>query len=72
MRVHEALPRLEEFLDRAVLDHQATVRVIHGMGTGALRRAVREFLSDSPYCASFTEASRAEGGGGATIVELAS
>jgi DNA mismatch repair protein MutS2 len=72
MRVHEALPRLEEFLDRAVLNHQATVRVIHGMGTGALRRAVREFLSDSPYCASFNEAPRAEGGGGATIVELTS
>jgi len=42
------------------------------MGTGALRRAVREFLADSPYCASYNEASRAEGGGGATIVELAS
>ena len=72
MRVHEALPRLEEFLDRAVLGRQTTVRIIHGLGTGALRRAVREFLSDSPYCASFTEASRAEGGGGATVVELAS
>jgi DNA mismatch repair protein MutS2 len=72
MRVHEALPRLEEFLDRAVLDRQTTVRIVHGLGTGALRRAVREFLSDSPYCASFTEASRAEGGGGATVVELVS
>jgi len=72
MRVHEALPRLEEFLDRAILDRQSSVRIIHGMGTGALRRAVREFLADSPYCASFSEASRAEGGGGATIVELAS
>ena len=72
LRVHEALPRLEEFLDRAVLNHQNSVRIVHGMGTGALRRAVREFLADSPYCASYNEASRAEGGGGATIVELAS
>jgi DNA mismatch repair protein MutS2 len=72
LRVHEALPRLEEFLDRAVLNHQSTVRIVHGMGTGALRRAVREFLADSPYCASYSEASRAEGGGGATVVELAS
>ncbi len=72
MRVHEALPQLEEFLDRAMLDHQSSVRIIHGMGTGALRRAVRKFLADSPYCASFSEASRAEGGGGATIVEVAS
>ncbi len=72
LRVHEALPRLEEFLDRAVLNHQSSVRIVHGLGTGALRRAVREFLSNSPYCASYNEASRAEGGGGATIVELMS
>jgi DNA mismatch repair protein MutS2 len=72
LRVHEALPRLEEFLDRAALNHQSTVRIIHGMGTGALRRAVRGFLADSPYCASFSEAPRSEGGSGATIVEVAS
>jgi DNA mismatch repair protein MutS2 len=72
LRVHEALPRLEEFLDRAVLNHQNSVRIVHGMGTGALRRAVREFLANSPYCASYEQASRAEGGGGATIVELMS
>ena len=72
LRVHEALPRLEEFLDRAVLNHQNSVRIVHGMGTGALRRAVREFLANSPYCSSYNEASRAEGGGGATIVELMS
>ena len=63
MRVHEALPQLEEFLDRATLNHQSSVRIIHGMGTGALRRAVRKFLADSPYCDSFNEAARAEGGG---------
>lgn len=72
LRVHEALPRLEEFLDRAVLNHQNSVRIVHGMGTGALRRAVREFLANSPYCASYNEASRAEGGGGVTIVDLMS
>ncbi|MGE0826687.1 MAG: endonuclease MutS2 [Candidatus Binatia bacterium] len=72
LRVHEALPRVEEFLDRAVLNHQTTVRIVHGMGTGALRRAVRTFLADSPYCTSYSEATRAEGGGGATIVELSS
>ena len=72
LRVNEALPRLEEFLDRAVLSHQSSVRIVHGMGTGALRRAVREFLAASPYCASYSEAPPAEGGGGVTIVELAS
>lgn len=71
LRVHEALPRLETFLDQAVLSRQPSVRIIHGMGTGALRRAVREYLANSPYCASYNEASRAEGGGGVTIAELA-
>ncbi|MEW6300297.1 MAG: endonuclease MutS2 [Thermodesulfobacteriota bacterium] len=70
LRVSEALPRLEEFLDRAVLSQYASVRVIHGTGTGALKRAVRDFLATSPYCLSFSEAPQAEGGGGATIVEL--
>ena len=50
LRVHEALPRLETFLDQAILNNQSAVRIVHGMGTGALRRAVREYLSDSPYC----------------------
>ncbi len=71
LRVHEALPRLETFLDQAVLSRQPSVRIVHGMGTGALRRAVREYLANSPYCASYNEASRAEGGGGVTIAELA-
>jgi len=70
LRVHEALPRLEAFLDQAVLSHQLSVRIIHGMGTGALRRAVREYLANSPYCAAYNEAARVEGGGGVTIVEL--
>jgi DNA mismatch repair protein MutS2 len=70
LRVHEALPRLEAFLDQAVLSHQPSVRIVHGMGTGALRRAVREYLANSPYCASYDEAPRVEGGGGVTIAEL--
>ena len=72
LRVREALPRLEVFLDQAILNNQSSVRIVHGMGTGALRRAVRAYLADSPYCASFNEAPRNEGGGGATVVELAS
>jgi DNA mismatch repair protein MutS2 len=70
LRVHEALPRLEAFLDHALLEQRSSVRIVHGMGTGALRRAVRDFLSGSRYCASYNEASRAEGGGGVTIAEL--
>jgi DNA mismatch repair protein MutS2 len=70
LRVHEALPRLEAFLDRAVLEQRSSVRIVHGLGTGALRRAVREFLSNSSYCSSYNEASRVEGGNGVTIAEL--
>ena len=70
LRVREALPRLEVFLDHAILNNQSSVRIVHGMGTGALRRAVRAYLADSPYCAAFNEAPRSEGGGGATVVEL--
>ena len=44
MRVDEALGQLESFLDKALLDGASQVRVIHGMGTGALRAAVRERL----------------------------
>lgn len=71
LRVHEALPRLAEFLDQAMLNRQSSVRVVHGFGSGALRRAVQDFLSQSPYCASYNQAPQNEGGGGATIVNLA-
>ena len=71
LRVHEALPRLAEFLDQAMLNRQSSVRVVHGFGSGALRRAIQDFLSQSPYCASYNQAPRNEGGGGATIVNLA-
>ena len=71
LRVNEALPRLAEFLDQAMLNRQSSVRVVHGFGSGALRRAVHDFLTQSPYCASYREAPQNEGGGGATIATLA-
>jgi DNA mismatch repair protein MutS2 len=71
LRVNEALSRLAEFLDQAMLNRQSSVRIIHGFGTGALRRAVQDFLSQSPYCSSYNEAPQNEGGGGATIANLA-
>jgi len=71
LRAREAVAALDTFMDRAVRSGHATVRIIHGMGTGALRRAVQEYLADSPYCASFREGAPAEGGIGVTVVELA-
>ena len=70
LRVHDALPRLEIFLDRAVLNNQASVRIVHGLGSGALKRAVQNYLSDSAYCRAFSEAPQSEGGRGATVVSL--
>jgi DNA mismatch repair protein MutS2 len=70
MRAPEALRRLEEFLDQAYLTNQSEVRVVHGVGSGALRRAVHDYLGTSPYCAGFREAEPQAGGAGATIVQI--
>jgi len=71
MRTSEALRKLEEFLDQAYLTNRAEVRVIHGIGSGALKKAIHEYLATSPYCASFRQAEPHHGGAGATIVQTA-
>ena len=69
-RVDEALRKLDKYLDDAFLAGLDQVRVIHGRGTGALRRAIREFLSDHPHVESFSNAAPNEGGDGVTVVRL--
>jgi DNA mismatch repair protein MutS2 len=49
---------------------QHTIRIVHGHGTGQLRRAIAAYLKDHPLVASYKLAPQKEGGGGATIVEL--
>jgi DNA mismatch repair protein MutS2 len=68
--VDEATQELEQYLDRAFLAGLPRVRIIHGYGTGTLRRGVREFLKGHPHVATFAEAPQNEGGMGATLVEL--
>jgi DNA mismatch repair protein MutS2 len=68
--VDEALPRLEKFLDDALVTESRTLRIIHGYGTGQLRRAVADFLKTHPIVASYGPAPENQGAGGATIVEL--
>jgi DNA mismatch repair protein MutS2 len=68
--VDEATEELEQYLDRAFLAGLPRVRIIHGYGTGTLRRGVREFLKGHPHVATFAEAPQNEGGQGATLVEL--
>lgn len=70
-RAEDALRILDSYLDRAFRAGLAKVRIIHGGGTGALRRAVREWLARHPLVASFQPAPPYEGGDGATMVELA-
>jgi DNA mismatch repair protein MutS2 len=69
-RVDEALDELEPFLNQASLAGLREVVVIHGMGTGALRRAVRKHLDGHPLVESFRQGEQAEGGAGVTIVRL--
>jgi DNA mismatch repair protein MutS2 len=70
MRARQALELLERFLDRAAQSSCDTVRIVHGVGSGALQRAVRDYLSNSPYCADFRSGEEGEGGAGVTVAKL--
>ena len=69
-RVDEALEALARYLDDAGLAGLGKVMIIHGLGTGALRDAVRSEASGHPLVRSMRPGERGEGGDGATIVEL--
>ena len=70
MRVAEALPIIDKYLDNAMLAKANNVRIIHGMGTGALRKGVHDFLKRNPRVESFRMGGQGEGGLGATVVVL--
>ncbi len=69
-KVEEALDSLEFYLDKASLANLANVTVIHGHGTGALKSAVRDFLSTSPYVAKFRPGNDSEGGDGVSVIDV--
>ncbi len=69
--VDEASREVEKFVDRAFLAGLPRVRVVHGSGMGILRKALRQLLQEHPHVATVAEAPQNEGGGGATVVELA-
>ncbi len=68
--VDEALDRAEKFLDDAVMSEQRSVRIIHGFGTGQLRKAIAAWLQGHAFVQRFGPAGADQGGGGATVVEL--
>jgi DNA mismatch repair protein MutS2 len=70
LRVEEAIAQLADLLDRAALRGCAQLHVIHGLGTGALREAVRAHLAGSPYVERFESGHPDAGGAGVTEVTL--
>ncbi len=69
-RVDEALGELSQALDRATSNAREGIRIIHGIGSGALRRAVRQFLRESSYVENFRPGSPDEGGEGVTLADF--
>jgi len=70
LRVEDTIPRLDRYLNEAYLAGLPSVRIIHGKGTGVLRRVVREQLEGHSLVASYRPADQYEGGDGVTVVEL--
>ncbi|MBK8189746.1 MAG: Smr/MutS family protein [Vampirovibrionales bacterium] len=71
LRVEAALEAVIAFLDEAMLSGEGAVRIIHGHGSGALKKAIRAYLRQSPYVARYAPGAPAEGGDGQTVVILA-
>jgi DNA mismatch repair protein MutS2 len=70
MTTEEALPRVDKHLDSAALAGLPWVRIIHGHGTGVLKRAVRDMLSGHPLVKSYAAGKAQEGGEGVTVARL--
>jgi len=70
MRVDEAVSEVDRSLDEAFLREEPLVMIIHGMGTSALRNAIREYLKTCRYCRRFRSGEMGEGGDGVTMVEV--
>jgi DNA mismatch repair protein MutS2 len=70
LRVEELLREVERFLDARYAEGEAECAILHGHGTGALKQALRDHLSSSPYVSSFRPGDRHEGGDAVTVVTL--
>jgi len=72
LRVEQAVEIVDKFLDQATLAHRGRVRIIHGHGTGALRKGLAEFLKSHPLVARSSAEHPDRGGNAITVVELRS
>jgi DNA mismatch repair protein MutS2 len=70
MTAEEAQQRLDRYLDDAAMSTLPWVRIIHGKGTGVLRKTVRHFLHGHPLVTSYKSAAPRDGGDGVTIAQL--
>lgn len=70
LTVDEAISRIDKYLDDALLSNLSQITIIHGKGTGALRKGIHEYLKRQKHVAEFRNGEFGEGDMGVTIVEL--
>ena len=70
LNTDEALAKLDKYLDDALIAHLPSVRIVHGKGTGTLRKAVHNHLKGLSYVKSFDLAEFGEGDAGVTIAKF--
>jgi DNA mismatch repair protein MutS2 len=69
-RADDVIDAVESFLDRAALDGRSPLFVIHGHGTGALKKIVRDYVLRSAYVRRWSPGGKGQGGDGVTVIEL--
>lgn len=70
LNVEEAIVILDKYLDEAYLSHHQSVRIIHGVGTGALKAGLQPFFKGHHHVKSYRQGAYGEGGMGVTVIEL--
>ena len=68
--VEEGIYEVDKFLDNAFLSKVKTVSIIHGKGTGLLKKGIKDFLNKNPHVKKIEDAAFNQGGSGVTVVEL--
>jgi DNA mismatch repair protein MutS2 len=70
LNVEEAMAELDKFLDDAALSNLKSVRIIHGIGTGALKAGLKPYFRNHPHVKTARDGVYGEGGMGVTVLEM--
>ena len=70
LNTEEAIRKIEDYMDKVILQGYDTFTIIHGLGSGILRKNIGEYLKNNRYVASYRTGGQNEGGMGATVVEM--